>query len=747
MANKKIDDMSPFHLTTSDNPGNPLVSCVLTGDNYSTWARSMRNALKAKNKLGFVDGTVARPESSAPEFKAWEICNSMVIAWISNSLEKSMQGSVAYVDEAKSLWDDLKERFSQGNAPRIFQLKTQLSHLRQEGLTVAGYYTRLKALWDELDDYSNVSTCTCNAAKDSGKEKEMEKLYQFLMGLNVETYGNIRSQILSSEPLPGLSKAYSIVVQEERRRIIVHGQEERVEGAFYVSKGRKDGRGSLKPDQGNRPQCDHCHKIGHNKERCWELVGYPSNWEPRQGTQRKKSAPKFAAMVTTQPGGAKGIEADQMVVQPHFAGATHIKDPSIGQGASQQGSNQIIPSLTGEEYQQLKNLLNKMKGPSDQMEGENLIFNSDMDWILDTGASIHLTGNFRYLRKPQKLSMPCSIQLPNGRTAHANLMGQVYLGPNLVLREVLYVPEFACNLISIGKLLMESNYSITILREFFFVQDPTSRMPIGVGELRGGVYLLRRVAPMAAGSAIKMEDYGLWHRRLGHPSRQALSYISGFSMNNMNSSPCDICMRAKQTRNHFPVSDNKASRCFELIHCDIWGPYSELSLSGARYFLTIVDDYSRGVWVYLLREKSEAYGCLIKFCNLIKTQFGWEVKIVRSDNGREFTSGHIHKFYLERGIIHQTSCVNTPQQNGRVERKHRHILNVARALKFQSGLPNKFWGEFVLTAAHLINITPTQLLSGKTPFELLFGKPPRYDHVKIFGSLCYAHRKTRGQVS
>lgn len=84
-------------------------------------------------------------------------------------------------------------------------------------------------------------------------------------------------------------------------------------------------------------------------------------------------------------------------------------------------------------------------------------------------------------------------------------------------------------------------------------------------------------------------------------------------------------------------------------------------------------------------------------------------------------------------IIHQTSCVGTPQQNGRVERKHRHNLNVARALRFQANLPIEFWRECVLTIRYLINRTPSQVLKGKTPYEILYGKPHSYDHVRIFG--------------
>ena len=114
------------------------------------------------------------------------------------------------------------------------------------------------------------------------------------------------------------------------------------------------------------------------------------------------------------------------------------------------------------------------------------------------------------------------------------------------------------------------------------------------------------------------------------------------------------------------------------------------------------------------------------------------MKIVRSDNGYEFTSKPMKKFYREKGIIRQTMCVDTPQQNSRVEKKNRHILNVAKALRFQAHLPLEFWGECVLTAAYLINRTPTAILNWNTPYEVLFNYKPSYEHLRIFGSLCYA---------
>lgn len=202
-------------------------------------------------------------------------------------------------------------------------------------------------------------------------------------------------------------------------------------------------------------------------------------------------------------------------------------------------------------------------------------------------------------------------------------MGQVELDGGFILDNVLFVPKLSCNLISISQLIDEKNCHVQFTDEFCAIQDRCSVNLIGVGERKGGLYLYRGGLTVATMSPLKIEDFELWHRRMGHPADRitklvpAIKHSSGSkSLNNAY----ETCPQAKQSRSNYLVSSSRASRIFEMVHCDLWGRYDTPSSCDAHYFLTLVDDFSRGVWVYLLHSKTDVSSAFRSFFAMISRQ-------------------------------------------------------------------------------------------------------------------------------
>ena len=316
-----------------------------------------------------------------------------------------------------------------------------------------------------------------------------------------------------------------------------------------------------------------------------------------------------------------------------------------------------------------------------------------------------------------------------------------------VFRNVLCVPAFKFNLLSVSKLTKELNCCVSFFPTCCVFQDLSSGKVKGIGDIEDGLYVLRsqgmqqgNVNIIRTMSAVeKTIDPALWHMRLGHIPMGVLRRIKVFNnCSSLSLKQCSICPQARQTRIPFPISNSKADANFDLVHMDVWGPYKLPTHNGKRYFLTLVDDHSRWTWVFLLALKSDVIVVLKQFLSMIKTQFGNIVKVFRSDNGGEFFNTNCSELFTSNGILHQSSCPHTPQQNGVVERKHRHVLETARAIKIQSNLPDKFWGECVEVAVYIINRIPLTTIGNKTPYELLYNKQPSLSHLRVVGCLCFA---------
>jgi transposase InsO family protein len=263
----------------------------------------------------------------------------------------------------------------------------------------------------------------------------------------------------------------------------------------------------------------------------------------------------------------------------------------------------------------------------------------------------------------------------------------------------------------------------------------------------GGLYKLdvtRRDHQALASTTMSMEE--LWHQRYGHLNHNDLmmlqkkEMVEGLPMFKSEHVECEGCALGKQHREEFPMHIDKRKReILELVHTDVCGPMQTRSLGGAYYFLIFIDDRTRYTWVYFMRNKSDVFEYFKEFKNMVEKKTGKSIKILRSDQGGEYTSGAFIRYCKNNGIQQQFTVPHTPQQNGVVERKNRTLVECARSMIKGKNLSNGFWAEAISTVVYLKNRSPTKILENKTPFEAFYGYKPKVSHLRIFGSKAFAH--------
>ncbi|XP_068466534.1 uncharacterized protein [Phaseolus vulgaris] len=282
------DLSSPYHVSSSDNPSVLIVPIILDGPNYHHWSRSFQISLISKNKIGFIDGTIEAPNRTKSLFPTWQRANMLVVLWILKAVSQSIAQSIICMDNAFDIWNDLKERFSQGDMIRISDIQEMISSFKQGELTVTNYFTQLKILWDELGLFCplSASSCAskCNTLVNVSKYKTQDQIIKFLRGLN-DNYSTVRTQILLMDPLPSLNKVCSLVTQQERqifgdqsKAMIATSKGGYKNNATTYGRGAGYGRGSNGRGYTSKI-CSHCGRTGHTIDTCYKKHGFPPHFK------------------------------------------------------------------------------------------------------------------------------------------------------------------------------------------------------------------------------------------------------------------------------------------------------------------------------------------------------------------------------------------------------------------------------------------------------------------------------------
>lgn len=207
---------------------------------------------------------------------------------------------------------------------------------------------------------------------------------------------------------------------------------------------------------------------------------------------------------------------------------------------------------------------------------------------------------------------------------------------------------------------------------------------------------------------------------------------------------CGGCCEVIQPRKSFKACvPTRSTWKLEGLHSDVCGPLEAKSLGGNLYFVSFIDDYTRMMWLYLVKKKSEVFSVLKEIKKLIENQSGKTIKFLRTDGDGEYTSLEFRKFCKEEGIVHEVIAPYTPQHNGIVERRNRTILNLVRSMRKEKNMPQYFWD--ITTAACILNRILTKRLQDSTPYEKWMRKKSDVSHFKVFGSLCYKHVPEQGR--
>ncbi|KAE8695620.1 tir-nbs resistance protein [Hibiscus syriacus] len=342
------------------------------------------------------------------------------------------------------------------------------------------------------------------------------------------------------------------------------------------------------------------------------------------------------------------------------------------------------------------------------------------DWIVDSGSSNHMTGDKQKLQNLSEYNGGRVVVTADNSRLPITHIGKTVVTPRyntnqVQLQDVYHVPGMKKNLLSVAQLTSSDHYVLFGPQDVKVYRDvKISETPTMEGRRLELIYV------MSAESAYidrtrKNESSYLWHMRLGHVSYSKLSMMVKKSMlkglPQLDVRTDMVCAGCQY---------GKAKEPLELVHSDVFGPVKQQSISGMWYMVTFIDDFSRYVWVFFMKEKSDTFSKFKEFRDSAEGEVEKKICCLRTDNRGEYRSNEFSQYLRECRIRHQYTCANTPQQNGVAERKNRHLAEICRSMLHAKNVPGRFWAEAMRTAAFVINRLPQPSKFDKKAVRCIF---------------------------
>ena len=648
----------------------------LNENNYPTWKIQVRMLLMKENLLDIVEGRELAPTGNGGESAP----NRDALNKFNIRKNRALAIVVLHVDP-KLLYligepQDPVQVWSK--LQETFQRKSWANKLR---LRKKLYGMKLEP-GDDLQQHLKTFVEIFDALAVVGDAMEEEDRVISVLASLPDTYSTLVTALEAAEKVPSWEVMTERLLHEETKARTA-GEVSSVEEKSLITKGKGNVRNF---------RCFECNKIGHMRRNC--------NIFKERMKNSKYNKSKFSANTARN----RYISDDEVVL-----------------------STSTVSALTSK-----------------------VNLNS---FIIDSGATQHMCYNRDMFFNYSELENKLNVHVGNGSVLTAIGSGDLQIKLKLpterliscTLRNVLYVPGLAYNLISVsqvtrdGKQIQFYNNSCKILNN--------GKM-IAFGSKVDNLYMLDCIKEESC-LASKTNDSSLLHRRFCHQNFKSLQnmitnqLVRGIDKSIiLDSDFCADCCSGKIHKNSFPPNDHDNERYgpLDLIHTDVCGKIVPQSIGGGLYYVTFIDHFSRFCWIYVLNKKSQVFEKFKEFKSMVENLYQRQIKILRSDNGGEYTSTQFEIFLKENGIVHQTTVSKTPEQNGMAERKNRSLIEIVRCLLSDSQLSKSFWAEALNTANYVLNRSPSSGLHGKmTPYEKLNGLKPKVDYFRVFGCECYMH--------
>lgn len=681
------------------------------GENYSAWKFQITNALLAQDLMKYVDGTATGKEDTDTKIKTtWVSGNAKAMYVIGSTLDSKILDLVLMYNTSQDMFNHIKSIYERTDeCSRLLVQQNWCSYRMDSNDSMVQHIAKVKKLAGQVKDTGEPCTDVAMMAKILAGLPP--KYAGFATAWDSVAKGEQKLEVLESRLM---KEEQRLKVTESSGVALVAGHGNSFADRRGNAHGRMKGKRPMQQHEkaGGRfkgVKCFKCGKLGHIQVNCFSGAKGPNfsrgekwNGAPARGRFEQRRTEEDLA----------------------FVASTTEKPTATCQSA--QNKQESVPE-----------------------EGALLAQARALEWIADSGATKHMTPNKQWFSELKPVDDLPSIRVGNGAELSVKGIGTVRIKrlvygewSEMLIKDVHYVPGLSRSLFSISA-CAEKNFKTVLDKEKCELFYEGKLQGVGVHDKRSNLFkMLFKVETNFEAHVADVNSLKMWHERLGHVNYADVKEMikKGYLVGNLKDKEefCEACQLGKQNKASYKdVQRTYGKKPGEYIHSDLCGPFQTEARNGARYFVLFKDDYSGYRKVYFMRDKADTFNKFRIFNQLIKNQFGYNIKTLRSDNGTEYMNNQMQSYMQEHGITHEVSAPYTPEQNGRAEREMRTLVEAARTMLFAKNLPKYLWADAVDCAAFTRNRTPSRRADGKIPVKLFLAKDTDYKQMKVFGCDCY----------